>query len=141
MNLPDVNVLIGAFRSDSPHHAACRKWLEGAVSGDSPFGMSRLALNALIRITTGARAFANPSTIAEAFGFCDDILSLRHCHPVEPGARHWEIFRELCVETQTRGARVTDVWFAALAIESGCEWITLDGDFARFRGLKWSKPD
>ncbi len=27
---------------------------------------------------------------------------------------------------------MTDVWFAALAIESGCEWITSDRDFARF---------
>jgi predicted nucleic acid-binding protein len=35
-------------------------------------------------------------------------------------------------------ARVTDAWFAALAIESGCEWITLDRDYARFPGLRWS---
>ena len=27
-----------------------------------------------------------------------------------------------------------------LAIESGCEWITTDGDFARFAGLKWRRP-
>ena len=26
--LPDVNVLIYAFRSDTPHHALCRQWLE-----------------------------------------------------------------------------------------------------------------
>jgi hypothetical protein len=30
--------------------------------------------------------------------------------------------------------------FAALAIEAGCEWITLDGDYARFPGLKWRVP-
>ena len=59
---------------------------------------------------------------------------------VEPGDRHWDIFRRLCIETGTRGARITDAWFAALAIESGCEWITLDRDFARFPGLKWSPP-
>lgn len=140
MNLPDVNVLIGAFRKDSPHHAVSRKWLDGAAGGNAPFGVSRLALNAVVRITTSGRAFVNPSTIADAFGFCDDILSLSHCHAVEPGERHWEIFRVLCVETQTRGARVTDAWFAALAIESGCEWITLDGDFARFPRLNWKKP-
>lgn len=140
MNLPDVNVLVSAFRRDSPHHAACRKWLEAAVSGDAPFGVSRLALNALVRTTTNVRVFANPSTIAEAFGFCDDILSLPHCHTVAPAERHWEIFRQLCIETQTRGARVTDAWFAALAIESGCEWITLDGDFARFPRLRWQRP-
>lgn len=44
------------------------------------------------------------------------------------------------METSTRGPRVTDAWFAALAIEHGCEWITMDRDFARFPGLKWSVP-
>jgi predicted nucleic acid-binding protein len=34
-------------------------------------------------------------------------------------------------------SRVTDAWFAALAIEWGCEWITLDRDYGRFPGLKW----
>jgi len=33
-----------------------------------------------------------------------------------------------------------DAWFAALAIESGCEWITPDRDYARFPGLRWRTP-
>ena len=32
-------------------------------------------------------------------------------------------------------------WFAALAIESGCEWITMDHDYARFSGLRWRLPE
>jgi len=39
-----------------------------------------------------------------------------------------------------RGNLVPDAWFAALAIESGCEWITLDHDYARFPGLQWRAP-
>jgi hypothetical protein len=30
--------------------------------------------------------------------------------------------------------------FAALAIESGCEWVTFDRDYVRFPGLKWHVP-
>ncbi len=26
------------------------------------------------------------------------------------------------------------------AVESGCEWISTDGDFARFPGLRWRLP-
>src|ERR1700755_878024 len=59
---------------------------------------------------------------------------------VEPGEKHWDIFKRLCIESDTRGSRVTDAWFAALAIEWGCEWITLDRDYARFPGLKWQLP-
>ena len=39
------------------------------------------------------------------------------CELVEPGERHWDVFRQLCIDTDTRGPRVADAWFAALAIE------------------------
>jgi toxin-antitoxin system PIN domain toxin len=140
MILPDVNVLIYAFRKDVPEHAVCRRWLAEVVDGDSHFGLSPVVLSAVARITTDLRAFKIPSTIEEAFGFCEDLLGQPHCQVVEPGDRHWSIFKRLCVETNTRGRRITDAWFAALAIESGCEWITFDRDFARFPGLKWRAP-
>jgi predicted nucleic acid-binding protein len=35
---------------------------------------------------------------------------------------------------------VPDAWFAAMAIEAGCEWVTLDRDYARFAELKWRTP-
>lgn len=140
MILPDVNVLIYAFRTDMPHHAVCRPWLAETVSSEAAFGLSPTVLAAVVRITTNPRAFRTPSEVTEAFGFCDDLLAQPHCHIVEPGERHWNIFRRLCNETDTRGSRVSDAWFAALAIESGCEWITLDRDYARFPGLRWQVP-
>jgi len=140
MILPDVNLLIYAFRRDMPQHAIGRPWLEGVVEGDARFGVSPLALAAVVRITTNPRVFKMPTTLAEAFAFCDNLLSQPHCEIVEPGELHFDIFRRLCVETETRGARVTDAWFAALAIERGCDWITLDRDYARFPGLRWQAP-
>ncbi len=140
MILPDVNVLIYAFRADMPQHQICRRWLDAVVSGDARFGISPLTLSAVVRITTNPRIYRQPSTLDEAFEFCADLCGQPHCRVAEPGERHWNIFRRLCIETDTRGARVTDAWFAALAIEWGCEWITLDRDYARFPGLKWSVP-
>ena len=140
MILPDVNVLIYAFRQDVPEHALCRTWLEREIAGDAPFGISPLTLAAVVRITTHTRN-AGASSLAEAFVFCDYLLGQPNCQVVAPGARHWEIFQRLCLETNTRGAMATDAWYAALAIEWGCEWITFDRDFARFPGLKWSLPE
>lgn len=140
MILPDVNVLIFAFRADAPHHEVCNPWMTSVVRNDARFGLSPLALSALVRITTNARAFREPSTLEEAFRFCDRLMDQPNCEIVEPGERHWKIFERLCHETATHGARTTDAWFAALAIEWGCEWITLDRDFARFPGLKWGVP-
>ena len=138
--LPDVNVLINAFRRDGVHHPICRPWLDATTDGDARFGISPLALSAVIRVTTAPSFAGHPSSLADAFGFCQDIFQQPHCQIVEPRERHWEIFERLCRETNTKGRRVTDAWYAALAIEWGCEWITLDSDFARFPGLKWSLP-
>lgn len=141
MTLADVNVLVNAFRTDVPHHMQCRAWLDRTIRGETRFGVSRLVLNATVRITTDRRIYVTPSTTVEAFAFCNDILRQPHCQIVVPGERHWSIFERLCIDTGTRGSRVTDAWYAALAIESGCEWITLDRDYARFPGLKWYAPD
>jgi toxin-antitoxin system PIN domain toxin len=141
MILPDVNVLIYAFRRDAAQHDICRSWLTQVIQGNARFGVSPHALSAVVRISTNSRVFRTPSSLVEAFGFCNDILEQPHCEVVSPGERHWAIFQQLCMETNTRGARITDAWFAALAIESACEWITFDRDYARFPGLKWRAPD
>jgi len=138
--LPDVNVLIAAFRADLPQHAACRPWLVNVVSGEARFGLSTTVLSAIVRIITNGRIFKTPSPIAEAFGFCENLLAQPHCQIVEPGERHWPIFHRLCDEADVRGPRVTDAWLAAPAIESGSAWITLDRDFASFPGLEWRLP-
>lgn len=140
MVLPDVNVLINAFRQDATHHVMCNTWLQAVVDGKAAFGMSPLALAAVVRVTTNRRSYREPSTLEEVFRFSGHLLGQTHCRVVEPGYRHWEIFRALCVDTNTTGSTVTDAWYAALAIEHGCEWITLDRDFARFPGLRWATP-
>ncbi|RBP04577.1 hypothetical protein DFR50_13954 [Roseiarcus fermentans] len=140
MILPDVNVLVYAFRRDSPRHGVSKAWLEKAVGGDAQFGVSPLALSAVARITTNRRVFREPSAIEEAFAFCDSLTNLPNCEIVAPGPRHWAIFRRLCVESGARLPLVADAWYAALAIERGCVWITFDRDFARFPGLDWRAP-
>ncbi|MGD0562833.1 MAG: type II toxin-antitoxin system VapC family toxin [Roseiarcus sp.] len=141
MILADVNVLIYAFRADSPRHATCKPWLDRIVGGDALFGVSTLALSAVARIVTNPRVFVQPSPIEEVFAYCDNLMSQPHCAIVEPGERHWAIFRRICAEAAIRGPRITDAWFAALAIENGCTWITFDRDYARFRELDWREPE
>jgi len=140
MILADVNVLIYAFRSDSPFHSICKPWLDRVVEGETRFGVSPLTLSAVVRITTNSIFYDQPSPTAESFAFCDNLLSQPHCEIVQPGDGHWAIFERLCLEASIRGPRVTDAWFAALAIEHGCTWITCDRDFARFTELDWREP-
>jgi toxin-antitoxin system PIN domain toxin len=140
MILPDVNVLIYAFRPDLAQHSVCKRWLDTIVAGDARFGMSPLALSAVVRVTSNPRIFKHPSSTDEAFAYCDNLLRQPHCEIVRPGERHWTIFTRLCMESGTRGPRITDAWFAALAIEHACTWITYDRDYARFPQLAWGEP-
>ena len=141
MILPDVNILIHAFRADSPDHGVCHSWLEDIVNGDSRYGMSPQVLSGVIRVVTHPKVFRQPSGLDETLLFCEAVLAQPHCMVIQPGESHWEIFTRLCTEADARGNLVPDAWFAALAIEAGCEWITLDRDYARFAGLKTGLPD
>lgn len=141
MILPDVNVLVYAFRQDMPRHESAKRWLDRVVSGDSQFGLSPVVLSGVIRVATHPRIFQQPSDLSEAFAFCSNLLSQPHCILVQPGERHWPIFQRLCRDVNTLGSRVSDTWFAALAIEAGCTWVTYDRHFARYPGLIWQEPE
>jgi uncharacterized protein len=138
--LADVNVHLSAYRPDSPTHSRCKRWLDAVIAGESAFGVSPLVLSAVVRIATNRRAFDPPSLTPDAIDYCEELLAQPHCTVIRPGERHWSIFAGLCRATDAKAGLITDTWFAALAIEHGCEWITLDRDFRRFPGLRWREP-
>jgi toxin-antitoxin system PIN domain toxin len=135
--LPDINVLLYAYRRDSDLHKPHAEWLSSVVNGKSAFGMSPQVLSSVVRISTSPRIFVRPSRAKDVIAFADTLLDQPHCRIVQPGARHWAIFRDLCQAANVSGNVVQDAWLAALAIEHGCQWITSDSDFAKFPGLRW----
>lgn len=140
MVLPDVNVLVYAHREDSVHHRDCLAWLEATLAGEARYAVSELVLSSFIRVVTHPKVFNAPSSLHDALMFAEQVREQPNAFLVEPGERHWSIFRRLCIEAKVRGNLVPDAYLAALAIESGCEWITTDRDFSRFPGLKWRSP-
>lgn len=140
MILPDVNVLVYAHREDAPQHDAYHEWLQGVVNADEAFGLCEFVLSGFVRIATHPKVFKTPSSIADAIAFADQLREQPNCVLIGPGPRHWSIFTRLCVESAVKGNLVPDAYLAALAIESGCEWVSSDRDFSRFRGLRWRHP-
>lgn len=121
-------------------HEAYRDWLERAVSGDEALGVSELVLSGFVRVVTHPRVFSPPEPVESAFAFAHALRSAPNAVPLAAGERHWGIFERLCRDAGARGNLVADAYLAALAIESGSEWITTDGDYARFSGLRWRHP-
>jgi toxin-antitoxin system PIN domain toxin len=140
MILPDVNVLVYAHRADAPNHAAYRRWLEDVINSDQAYGMADIVLSGFLRIVTHPRIFDPPTEMAEALTFANQVRNQPNCVPITPGPRHWNIFAHLCEQAGVKGNLVPDAYLAALAIESGSEWITTDRDFSRFPDVKWRHP-
>jgi uncharacterized protein len=140
MQLSDVNVLVHALREDSPRHAPCRSWLQAVLDGDEAFGVADLVLSGCIRVATHPRVFRTPTPLDVAVSFVEAVRGQPHAVPIVAGPRHWELFTRLAREAGAKGNLVPDAYLAALAIESGSEWITTDRDFSRFPSLRWRDP-
>ena len=133
-------MLVYAFHEGAPRHREYRQWLQTVASSSEPVGLSELVLSGFLRVATHPRVFAPPAPIEQALAFVTALRDLPQAIILTPGPRHWSIFAELCLASDVKGNLVADAYLAALAIESGSEWITTDRDFSRFRGLRWRHP-
>ena len=137
MQCPDVKVLVSAFREDAVHHGRWRSWLTGALSGRERLGLSELVSSGVLRVLMHPRVFHPPTPTEAAIDFVDAVSAQPASLPLRPGDGHWRIFRGMCATLRLTGNRIPDAWHAALAIEHGCEWVTLDQGFAIFPGLRF----
>jgi toxin-antitoxin system PIN domain toxin len=137
--LVDVNVLVCAHREDAPDHASYRRWLEQSVASEPAFGLSEIVLSGFVRIVTHPRVFATPTPTKRALAAADVFRKHPNVTLIAPGPRHWEIFGPVHGVVR-QGNLVADAYLAALAVESGSDWITTDRDYSRFPGLRWRHP-
>ena len=111
-----------------------------ASTAYEPLGLADAVLAGFVRVVTHPRIFTPPAPTERAFAFVDALLAQPSAIRVTPGHRHWATFEGLCQASNAKGNLVSDAYLAALAIESGCELITTDRDFARFPELRWRHP-
>ena len=136
----DVNIFVYAHRKDITDHLDYKNWLESVLNSDDFYGISELALSGFLRIVTHPKVFNTPSSLDEAIQFTQQIRNNPNAINITPKERHWRIFKNLICTTQAKGNLIPDAYHAALAIESGCQWVTTDKGFKRFKGLKTQHP-
>lgn len=140
MLIPDINVLVYAFRDDMPARQETLRWLEEVSLGSEELAIPEHVFAGFVRIVTHPRIFANPTQVEVALAFVDELRSVPQYVRVQPTGRCWEIFRTLCVETGARGNQIPDAYLAAIAIDAGATFVTRDRGFARFQRLSWQRP-
>lgn len=140
MRCVDVNVLVYAHRPESPDHGRYAAWLDAARRANEPLGVPTLSLSGFLRVVTHPRVFKDPTPLRKALAFAEVLRAAPNHVAMEPGARHWDVFVDLCRSTDVRGNLVPDAYLAAMAIEQNAVLCTADRGFARFGNLRWTHP-
>lgn len=130
---PDVNVLVAASRADHPHHAAARKWLEGALAAaqdGAAFTVMPMVLASVLRLVTSPKIFQMPTPIADAVAFIDAILAMPGVQLATLGPE-WPKLRQLCLDKQLDGNDLPDAWLSAAVEQLGEHLVSFDRDFRK----------
>jgi toxin-antitoxin system PIN domain toxin len=138
--LLDVNVVLAAHRGDHPHHEPVRAWFDELLASHGRFAVPAAVWGSFLRLATNRRVFESPTPRPDAFAFVDAVSAQPGHLTVAPGPRHVQLLRGLCDEADALGDLVADAVIGAIAVEHGCEVVTLDRDFARFGSVRHRRP-
>lgn len=141
MILPDVNVLVHAFKRESVDHERYRAWLQSTLGGAEDVAVVDLVLLGVVRITTHPRIFRTPAPLTDALQFVDAIRRSDVARPVASSEATWAEMGALAsADRLLRGNLVPDAFLAAVARTTGARIATADAGFARFPGTVWFDP-
>jgi toxin-antitoxin system PIN domain toxin len=130
---PDVNVLVAASRTDHPHHAVARAWLEEAVDAagaGAAFTLMPMVLASLLRLVTSPKIFHLPTPIEDAVAFVDALLAAPGVQ-LAPLGPEWPKLRQLCLDKQLGGNDLPDAWLSAAVAHSGEHLVSFDRSFRK----------
>ncbi len=140
MKIADVKVLFYAIDPTSDHHATARSWLEGAINGREPLGLTWPTVHQFLRLGTNP-AFSGPLPDEEALGWIEEWMEAG-VELVSDEDLDWTLLCEL-VAASPRALRnaIDDAHLAGVAISRGATLASFDGDFEPFveHGLRWER--
>ena len=130
---PDVNVLVAASRSDHPHHAVARSWLEeaiGAASTGASFTLMPMVLASFLRLVTSPKIFQSVTPVDDAVSFIDALLASPGVQ-LAPLGPEWSKLRQLCLDKQLSGNDLPDAWLSAAVTHHAEHLVSFDRDFRK----------
>ena len=141
MILPDINVLVYAFRPEMPRHDAYRTWLEAELDGPTELALSEMTLTGFLRIVTNHKVFGDPAPMAVATTFVDRLRDARRSRTIAASPSTWELLGSwAATDAGLRGNLVPDAFLAALARSHGARLASADRGLARFPGVDLFDP-
>ncbi len=140
MIIPDVNLLVYAYDSESQWNGRASEWWVSCLSGVEPVGLSWMVALGFIRLWTNPRVFVNPMTVNLAVSHVESWAARRVVRWIHPGPKHAELLFGFLRSEGKGGNLTTDAHLAALALEFRGVVHTADTDFLRFPQVDWINP-
>ncbi len=140
MIVPDVNLLVYAYNSTSPHHEAAKAWWDDLIAGSEEVALPWVVVTGFIRM------MANPSVVSPPVPPVVSVAHIRHwfqhphINPINPGNDHLDWLDGNFEFAGIGRNMVADTHIASIAMEHDAEVHSRDSDFSRFPGLKWHDP-
>jgi uncharacterized protein len=138
--LIDANILVYAHVNSFAQHGTARDWLDRQLNAPAPVGLPWTSIIAFLRLVTNPRVFEHPEPVGRAWEQVRAWLAAEPAWIPLPTERHSDLLDELLASPGIQGNLIPDADLAALAIEHGLTLCSSDGDFARFRDLRWFNP-
>jgi hypothetical protein len=137
--LLDANLLVYAYTPESPRREAASTWLQEALNGTAKVGLPWPTLLAFARLMGNPSVVSKPVPLSQAWDQVKRWLKLPQTWIPLPTDRHLAILSEL-LDEESKPDLAADAHLAALAVEHGLTVCSTDGDFGRFRGVRWENP-
>jgi len=139
--LPDVNVLVHAFRESAPEHLAYSAWLNRTRQQGAKLLLPDAVLVGFMRVVTHPGIGFPMVTIDRASAFVSELRAGPNAHDIDDVAAVWtQLDRFIADDRGVRGNVVPDAYLAAVAISHRARIATRDRGFARFPGLQLFDP-
>jgi toxin-antitoxin system PIN domain toxin len=137
----DVNVLLYASDTSSPHHDKARSFIESCIAEQGVFYLAWPTVMSYLRIATHPAVFDHPLSPDEAMANIDILLDLPHVRFLSEDEGFWDVYRATTADVPTRGNLVPDAHLAALLRLHGVKTLyTHDRDFLKFPFLDVRDP-
>lgn len=140
MKVVDANVLLYAVNQADPKHQPSKLWLDNALAGREPVGFAWIVLLAFVRLSTKFGLFPRPLPVDRALAIVRAWIDQPPSVILAPTPRHFDLLSGLLSELGSGANLVNDAHLAALALEHNGQVVSYDGDFERFRGVRWEAP-
>lgn len=136
----DTNILIYAFRADSPFHTAARACLEQAVAEGRRLAVPWPCVHEFVSVVSNPR-MPDPASPVLAMEAVDALLAAPRVEAIGETDHHLLMLERLLSGGLVRGPRVHDARIAAICLSHGVDELwTADRDFSLFPSLRTRNP-